>query len=130
MVESRAMSTPGRELRGVAGQAYTGAWLAMKLGIEPREIDVRRRSGELLGVPAGKGIEYVYPAWQFDAAGNPLPSVGRVIRAAREAGIDPTRLDELLLRREGMTGGARLLDALREGREEHVLAAIRRAGAG
>jgi hypothetical protein len=107
--------------------AYTGAWLAMKLGVEPLEIDRRRRAGELLGVPGGPGEEYRYPFWQFDQAGRTLPVVERVLAAARQASLDATQLDELLGRREGLTGSTRLLDSLRAGREEHVLAAIRSA---
>lgn len=122
------MDASGRGLRAEAGQAYSGAWLAMKLGIEPRELDVRRRAGELLGVPVGRGLEYLYPAWQFDASGRPLPVVARVIAAAREAGLSDAELGELLQRRDGMTGTTRLLDALREGREEHVISSVRRAG--
>jgi hypothetical protein len=106
---------------------YTGAWLAMTLGVEPLEIDRRRRAGELLGVPTRPGEDYRYPAWQFDRAGRPLPVVADVLAAARQAGLDATQLDALLARREGMTGSTRLVDALRAGREEHVLAAIRSA---
>ena len=118
----------GRAPRSASGQAYTGAWLAAKLGVEPRELDVRRRSGELLGVPLGRGTEYVYPAWQFDPAGRPLPAIARVVAAAREAGLSDAELADLLARRDGMTGRTRLLDALRTGREEHVVGEIRRAG--
>ena len=129
MGESLAMDEPrGRERQTGSGQAYSGAWLATKLGVEPRELDVRRRSGEVLGIPVGRGVEYVYPAWQFDAAGRPLAAIPRVIAAAREAGLSATELGDLLQRRDGMTGRTRLLDALRAGREERVLAAIRGAG--
>ena len=107
-----------------SSEDYTGAWLAMKLGIEPRLLDVRRRAGELLGVQAVKGGDYVYPAWQFGPDGRARPEVARAIRAAREAGLRDDELYELLLRRDGLTGGGRLADALREGRADHVLAAI------
>lgn len=117
-----------RALPTAPGQAYSGAWLAAKLGVGPRELDVRRRSGELLGVPVGRGTEYVYPAWQFDASGRPLPAISLVLAAAREAGLDATELSNLLERRDGMTGSTRLLDALRAGREEHVMAVIHRTG--
>ncbi len=53
--------------------------------------------------------------------------VAQVLSAARQAGLDATQLDALLARREGLTGSTRLVDALRAGREEHVLAAIRSA---
>ncbi len=104
---------------------YSGAWLAMKLGVEPLEIDRRRRAGELLGVPTGVGSEYRYPSWQFDHAGRTLPIVEPILATAKRAGLTATELDELLSRKEGLTGTTRLVDSLRAGREEHVLAAIR-----
>ncbi len=114
-------------MNGSASQFYSGAWLAMKLGVEPRRIDIERRSGELLGIPADRGDDHVYPVFQFGLDGRPLPAFVRAVRTAREAGLDDAELYELLLRREGMTGTTRLADALREGREEHVLEAIRAA---
>jgi hypothetical protein len=102
---------------------YSGAWLAMKLGVEPLEIDRRRRAGELFGVPAG--TEYRYPSWQFDHAGRTLPVVAQILAAARHSGLSATELDSLLDRRDGLTGTTRLVDSLRAGREEHVLSAIR-----
>lgn len=102
---------------------YSGAWLAMKLGVEPLEIDRRRRAGELLGVP--DGTEYRYPSWQFDQAGRTLPVVEPILATAKRAGLSATELDALLSRKEGLTGTTRLVDSLRAGREEHVLAAIR-----
>ena len=113
-------------MRRAAG-SFSGAWLAMKLGVEPRELDVRRRAGDLLGVPEDGSGEYVYPAWQFDEDGRPLPEIARVVRAAREAGLRDRQLADLLHRRDGMTGSGRLLDALREGRVDRVLDAIRAA---
>jgi hypothetical protein len=110
--------------------AYTGGWLAIKLGLEPRALDMQRRAGDLLAVPDANGTDFLYPVWQFDADGRPLPAVARTVRAAREAGLSDEQLAELLERRDGMTGGGRrLLDALREGREDRVLEVIRRARA-
>ena len=109
------------------GSAYSGAWLATKLGVDPREIDLRRRAGELLGVPADKGHDYLYPVWQFDAAGRPLPGIARLVRVARETGLADAELATLLERRDGMTGEGRLLDGVREGREDRAIEAIRAA---
>jgi hypothetical protein len=109
--------------------AYTGAWLASRLGIEPRKLDLRRRSGELLAVPAdADGTDWVYPAWQFDRNGRPIPAVERVMAAGREAGLDAQALDAVLQRRDGLTGTHRIVDSLLEGNEEHVLETIRAAG--
>jgi hypothetical protein len=99
----------------------------MRLGIEPRELDIRRRAGELIAFPTGDGRDYLYPAWQLDDAGHPLPEVARVVQAARAAGLDAAALNDLLLRRDGITGTRRLIDDVREGREERVLEAIRAA---
>jgi hypothetical protein len=106
------------------GALLRGSWLAIKLGVEPRVLDARRRAGELLAVPEEHGDDHLYPMWQFGPDGRVLPAAARALAAARAAGLDQ---DELyaLLRRRHMTGGGRLLDALREGREEPVLEAIR-----
>ena len=69
-----------------------------------------------------------YPAWQFGPDGRPLPSLPRVLAAARAAALDDGRLAELMSTRRGLRDRRRLSDALHEGAEEHVLAAIRAAG--
>lgn len=103
-------------------------WLAARLGIQPARVDSLRRSGELLGVRPPGRWEHLYPAWQFNGEGKPLASVPRVLRAAREAGLDENELYELLSRRSGLTGQRTLVDVLREGGEDHVIAAVRQAG--
>jgi hypothetical protein len=106
----------------------SGAWLAVKLGLEPRALDARRRAGELLAVPTPeKGTEFLYPVWQFDPDGRPLPAIGRLVAAARAAGLSDVELHDVLQRRDGMTGAGRLLDQVRAGREERALDVIRSA---
>lgn len=108
---------------------YTGAWLSSRLGVEPRKLDLQRRSWELLAVPADPDAsEWLYPSWQFDRAGRTIPAVERVMAAARDAGLSAEELDRVLQRRDGLTGTHRLVDSLLEGREEHVLETIRAAG--
>jgi hypothetical protein len=105
----------------------SGAWLAIKLGVEPRALDARRRAGELLAVPDESRTDFLYPVWQLGPDGRPLPAVARVVRAAREAGLHDAELVDLLERRDGMTaGGGRLLDALREGRDDRIVDVIRK----
>jgi len=70
--------------------------------------------------------EWLYPGWQFADDGNVKPEVARVLEAAREGGIPPARVAEVLNRRTGLAGGRTLLDSLLEGDERAVIAAIRR----
>ncbi len=117
--------TDGARIRSSRADAYAGSWLSVKLGIEPRELDVRRRAGELLGVRSKDGRDFLYPAWQFDAMGRPFVAVGRVVAAARAAGLRDDELADLLERRDGMTSTRRLWEYVRAGREERVLEVIR-----
>ena len=119
-----------RLVRPVSAEVtYAGSWLAIKVGLEPRELDRLRRAGEYVAYRAsgGRETEYLYPAWQLDAAGRPLPGVAELVHAARERGFDDEQLVLLMLRREGLTGSSRLADAFRAGRTERVLAAVRSA---
>jgi hypothetical protein len=105
-------------------------WLAARLGVPSAQVDRMRRSGELFGVRPPGRWEHLYPAWQFNSDGKPLASVLRVLRAARDAGLGEVQLYEVLNRRSGLTGNRTLVDVLREGGEEHVLAAVRAAANG
>jgi hypothetical protein len=106
--------------------SFTTSWLAARLGADPAWIDARRRSGELFAVPTDGGCEHLFPAWQFDADGNPLPAVERLLAAARSARMDPAALDAFLNRRAG-TGGPRMWELVRDGREDFVIASLRSA---
>ena len=106
-------------------ESLSGSWLSTRLGIGTQRLDAMRRSGELLGVRRAGGQDYLYPAWQFDPDGAPLPVVARLIEAARTNGISDDRLYEVLTSRAGLSGTGRLADALREGREEYVLGIVR-----
>lgn len=108
--------------------ALTTSWLAAKLGIQSGRIDAMRRAGELYAVRRPGEQDYLYPSWQFDERGRPLPIVERLIRTAREAGLDQQALEELLNRRAGLIGGRRLVDLIRSGAEEHVLEVVAAAG--
>jgi len=104
----------------------TGTWLAERLAVDPLEIDAMRRAGELVAVREPGSDEWRYPAWQFDRW-KPRRGIPRVVAAAREAGLDETGLYDLMTTPLGLTGGAvRLADLLAEGREDEVVAAVRR----
>jgi hypothetical protein len=119
--------TDTRRPRARGEATLPAAWLAVRLGLEPRIIESRRRAGELLGVRSPDGSDYLYPLWQFDAEGQPSPAVARVVQEARRYGLDDEALYDLLRRRQGMRGGERLVDVLRAGREDRVLELVRAA---
>lgn len=125
--------TRGRDRHDVAmkgrllEESLSGSWLSSRLGIGTQRLDAMRRAGELLGVRRAGGQDYLYPAWQFAPDGKPLPVVQRLVAAGRSAGLTDERLYTVLTSRAGISGRERLVDALREGREEYVLSVVRAA---
>jgi hypothetical protein len=109
----------------LADESLSGSWLSTRLGIGTQRLDAMRRAGELLGVGRPGGYDYLYPAWQFAPDGQPLPAIRRIVQEGRGAGLSDERLYEVLTGRSGISGGARLADALREGREDYVLSVVR-----
>jgi hypothetical protein len=92
----------------------TGSWLASRLGVDPVRIDRMRKAGELYAVPNDNG-EWLYPAWQFGAAGELKPAVAEFLASARKENIAPSELTGLLERRVGLAGGKRVRDLLLNG---------------
>jgi hypothetical protein len=113
-------------VRRLRSESLTDSWLAARLGVDTRRIDVMRRGGELIGVREPGGQTYLYPAWQFEN-GRPRPIVPQVVRAAREAGLDDARLYEVMTMRMGLGGERRLCDLLVAGEDAAVLAGVRSA---
>jgi hypothetical protein len=112
----------------VAEDSLSASWLAVRLGMEPLRLEGMRRAGELIAYRPDGAREHYYPLWQFDEEWRPLAIVPRLVREARERGLDDDRLYGVLTARAGMSAGpGRLADSLREGRDEHVLEAIRLA---
>jgi hypothetical protein len=114
----------------IADDSLSASWLAVRLGMEPLRLEAMRRAGELIAYRPDGAHEHYYPLWQFDEDWRPLPIVPRLVREGRERGLAENRLYEILAGRSGISaGGGRLAQSLREGRDEHVLEAVRRARA-
>jgi hypothetical protein len=99
-------------------------WLAVRLAIEPAKIDAMRRAGELIAVREPESTVWLYPPWQFEGR-EPLASIPRVVRAAREAHVDEQRLYSILTARRGLTHGGAVYELLREGRVDEVVELVR-----
>jgi hypothetical protein len=96
--------------------------------MEPLRLEAMRRAGEVIAYRPEGAREHYYPLWQFDEDWQPLAIVPRLVREARERGLGDNRLYEILSARSGISAGrGRLADSLREGRDAHVLEAIRLA---
>lgn len=106
-------------------ESLSGSWLSTRLGVGTHRLDAMRRAGELLGVRRPGGHEFLYPGWQFAPDGKPRPVIRELLQASRGAGMSDERLYEVLAARTGISGDARLADALREGRDDYVLSVIR-----
>jgi hypothetical protein len=112
--------------RRLTDESLSGSWLSTRLGVGTQRLDAMRRAGELLGVRRPGGQDYLYPAWQFAPDGKPLPVVQRLVAAGRGAGMSDERLYEVLVSRAGLgADSARLVDALRDGRDDYVLGVVR-----
>jgi hypothetical protein len=109
----------------LADESLSGSWLSTRLGVGTQRLDAMRRAGELLGVRRPGGYDFLYPAWQFTPDGQPRPVIPRLVQTARGAGMSDERLYEVLVGRTGISGDARLADALRDGRDDYVLTVIR-----
>ena len=128
MRERDALHPPSRQRPMTAPAGHLSAsWLAVRLGTDPIRIMRQRSAGELLGFRPAGSTECVFPAWQFDPEGRPLPAIERILTASRRRGLSDERLVELLDSRSGLRGDARLVDLVRSGAVERVLAEIEAA---
>jgi transposase InsO family protein len=99
-------------------------WLAQRLAVDPGLIDAMRRDGELIAVREPGSTDWFYPSWQL-RGGEPLTSVRRITRAAREAGIDESRLYTILSAKRGLNGAGHVYELLRDGRDDEVVELVR-----
>ncbi|CAN5830122.1 MAG: hypothetical protein H0T97_11010 [Actinobacteria bacterium] len=99
-------------------------WLASRFAIDPFLIDAMRRDGQLVAVRPPGSTGWLYPGWQFDGR-SPRPVIARIMRAARDKGLDESRLYTILTAPLGLGGERRVYELLLEGREDDVVELVR-----
>ena len=105
-------------------RAMTASWIGARYAIEPALINVMRRDGEVIAFREPGSSQWLYPTWQF-RNGLTHHSIPRIVRAAKEAGLDEGRLYTILNARRGLKGNGRVYELLFEGREDDVVELVR-----
>ena len=121
-----ALPTVKHEADALIGPFYDTPTLAAWRGVTRQALSKATAKRDLIGLKIGDG-SLVFPSFQFGVSGAPLPNLRQVL-----ALIDPDRIDPwgsaLWLNTEAEEfGGTTAAQALRDGREDQVLAAARRA---
>ncbi|TDN43176.1 hypothetical protein EDF64_10999 [Curtobacterium flaccumfaciens] len=121
-----ALPTVKHEADALIGPFYDTPTLAAWRGVTRQALSKATAKRDLIGLKIGDG-SLVFPSFQFGVSGAPLPNLRQVL-----ALIDPDRIDPwgsaLWLNTEAEEfGGTTAAQALRDGRDEQVLAAARRA---
>lgn len=71
------------ERRKASADWLDAASVAARLGKVPGEITALRKAGELLAVWLPSDQRFLYPTWQFDERGNPIPEVVALLALLR-----------------------------------------------
>ena len=69
--------------RRVAADWLDAASVAARLGKVPGEVKALRKAGELLAVWLPSDQRFLYPTWQFDERGNPIPEIVALLALLR-----------------------------------------------
>lgn len=121
-----ALPAVKHEADALIGPFYDTPTLAAWRGVTRQALSKAVAKRDLIGLKIGDG-SLVFPSFQFGVSGAPLPNLRQVL-----ALVDPDRIDPwgsaLWLNTEADEfGGTTAAQALRDGRDEQVLAAARRA---
>lgn len=121
-----ALPTVKHEADALIGPFYDSTTLAAWRGVTRQALSKAVAKRDLIGLKIGDG-SLVFPSFQFGVSGSLLPNLRQVL-----ALVDPDRIDPwgsaLWLNTEADEfGGTTAAQALRDGRDEQVLAAARRA---
>lgn len=121
-----ALPSGKHEADALLGPFYDTPTLAAWRGVTRQALSKATAKRDLIGLKIGDG-SLVFPSFQFGLTGTPLPNLRQVL-----ALIDPDRIDPWgsalwLNTPSDAFGGTTAAEALRDGRDEQVLAAARRA---
>lgn len=100
------------------------------LGVGRERLRQMRERGQILGLVQGERRPTLYPYWQFCGDGRVVDGMEEVLAASRDAGMDPGTLHFFMTEPDERLGGARPVEALREGRVEEVARLLRSTGLG
>lgn len=100
------------------------------LGVSRQRLHQLVKAGRLVAVLTRDRRSSLYPAWQFAAAGTPLPGLATVIAAAHAAEMDPETLHFFMVEPDERLGGGMPADLLAVGEGDRVAALLRSAGLG
>jgi hypothetical protein len=126
LVAARSRGAAVKEASLAGPDMLNTAAIADLLGMSEEGVRLKRKRHEILGLEfAKRGIRY--PAWQVLEGRQLLPALPRLFAML---GDDPFRLFRFLQQHHSELGGARALDALRQGRIEGVLAAAENIATG
>jgi DNA-binding protein HU-beta len=104
--------------------------VAEGLGVSRQRLHQLRRQGRLLAVLPRSRRGSLYPAWQFTEEGEIVNGLERVIRAAREAGIDEETLHFFMVEPNERLEGETPANLLARGQVDRVVEVLYSAGLG
>ena len=93
---------------------------AEDLGVSRQQLKHLRDACRLVALRLPLRREFVYPAWQFSATGEPLEGISEVAQAAEEARLSPLAL-HLLMVSPAAEDGTTPADWLASGKRDYVV---------
>ena len=99
---------------------------ATRVGVSRMTITKYRRDGLLLGILQGRN-RYVYPAWQLDRAGQPIPILKEIIEVLSLVTTDPVEILDLMIGQREFLGGDSIKDRLISGDTKGALVAAKQS---
>ncbi|WP_420367536.1 hypothetical protein [Curtobacterium sp. L1-20] len=121
-----ALPTVKHEADALIGPFYDTPTLAAWRGVTRQALSKATARRDLIGLKIGDG-SLVFPSFQFGVTGSPLPNLRQVLALVDPDRIDPWGSALWLNTPADEFGGTTAAEALRDGREDQVLAAARRA---